>query len=222
MAVMVSQCDGVTPPPSPPAEDEPAKMMRPPPGGGLRRQKTSTGLPRSFSYESLDEGMLKASLSQSIKREDWPTVRKIILGWSLSLGCFLVMLFTFACYGCLLFEDRRERMDTNVPPGNTDELLIGWGFSAGQRFILHEPTLILAAKGLPILFASEFCANCEWLIIEPPRNAGVESVPLPCCCRSTSNFAATYSRRAGCGETIVNLLSMVFTCLVEAIKSIKA
>ena len=29
-----------------------------------------------------------------------------------------------------------------------------------QRFVLHEPTLILAGKGLPILFASAFCANC--------------------------------------------------------------
>jgi len=33
-------------------------------------------------------------------------------------------------------------------------------FHVHQRFVLHEPTLILAGKGLPILFASAFCANC--------------------------------------------------------------
>jgi hypothetical protein len=93
-------------------------------------------------------------------------------------------LFTFACYGCLLFEDRR-RTPADAPPGSTDELLIAWVFSAVQRFILHEPTLILAAKGLPILFATECCANC-------------------------------------CGESIVNLLSILFGVILEAIKMIKS
>ena len=45
------------------------------------------------------------------------------------------------------------------PPGNAVELIIAWALSAFQRFVLHEPTLILAAKGLPTLFASDFCAN---------------------------------------------------------------
>ena len=44
--------------------------------------------------------------------------------------------------------------------GSTNDFLYAWFFSALQRFVLHEPTLILAAKGLPILFASAFCANC--------------------------------------------------------------
>ena len=44
--------------------------------------------------------------------------------------------------------------------GSTTDFLYAWCFSALQRFVLHEPTLILAAKGLPILFASAFCANC--------------------------------------------------------------
>ena len=44
--------------------------------------------------------------------------------------------------------------------GGSTDFLYAWCFSALQRFVLHEPTLILAAKGLPILFASAFCANC--------------------------------------------------------------
>ena len=158
--------------------------------------------------------MLKASLSESMRRGDWPAVRKILLVWSLCLFAFVGMLFTCACYGCLLFEDRRQTADdafvgntnellirarrlaaksaTKVkakkkqrPPGNTDELLIAWGLSAFQRFLLHEPTLILAAKGLPILFASDFCANL-------------------------------------CGESIVNLLSTLFSILLELLKRLKS
>ena len=117
------------------------------------------------------------------------------------------MLFTYACYGCLLFEDRRQTADdvllgnTNElirrrlaakakakrqrPPGNSDELIIAWALSSFQRFVLHEPALILAAKGLPILFASEVCANF-------------------------------------CGEAIVGSLSLMFTCLMQALKRLKA
>ena len=47
-----------------------------------------------------------------------------------------------------------------VRGGSTTDFLYAWTFSALQRFVLHEPTLILAAKGLPILFASAFCTNC--------------------------------------------------------------
>jgi len=73
---------------------------------------------------------------------------------------------------------------TVAPAGNTDELVIAWVFSAFQRFVMHEPMLILAAKGLPILFATECCTNC-------------------------------------CGETIVNLLTLVFEVVAAAIQQIK-
>jgi len=114
--------------------------------------------PRTFSYESLNEVLLKASLTQSWARQDWAAVQKIIFGWTANLALFAIMGLTFNLYGCELFEPRD---DPAAPPaGNTDELIIAWILSAFQRFVLHEPTLILAAKGLPILFASSFCANC--------------------------------------------------------------
>ena len=161
------------------------------------------------SYESLNEGMLKASLTASWEREDWPAVRKILFGWSTNHALFLVMLLVFNLYGCQLFEPL-ERDEEHVGAsvgggggagvggrrrgggsrkvaegGNVDELVIQWALSAGQRFLLHEPTLILAAKGLPILFATAFCTNC-------------------------------------CGETIVNLLSVVFEIVSAWVQQLKA
>jgi len=166
---------------------------------------------RHYSFESLDDVLLKASLTQSWSRGDWPAVKKILFGWSTNILLFFIMLFTFALYGCQLFEPRPEildegeavaavastggsgiagrgargqRMTSSSEAGNTDELILSWALSAFQRFVMHEPTLILAAKGLPILFGSAFCMNC-------------------------------------CGETIVNLLSLFFEVVVACIAEIK-
>ena len=38
-------------------------------------------------------------------------------------------------------------------------LLLSWGFSIFQRFVINEPCLILLSKGVPMLFTSELCAN---------------------------------------------------------------
>ena len=178
---------------------------------------------RTFSYESLDQMMLKASLTYSWDASDWPQVRLILFGWIANHFLFALMLCSFLLYGCELFEPREEPFEqesrlrrlarsgggggggggttgnANVGAGgrveggagagasvagNTDELILSWAMSAAQRFILHEPTLILAGKGLPILFASAFCANC-------------------------------------CGETIVNSLSLMFKIVLASIKEIK-
>ena len=168
-----------SPPPSPPQGEPTRDTMR---------------ATRAYSYESLNEGLLKASLTHSIKRKDWPTVKKILFGWSANLTIFFVLLFVFNLYGCQLFEPRETSHKTIVYEtkggqgggrrsggggqtealaGNTDEFIFSWCLSIFQRFVLHEPTLILAAKGLPILFGSTFCTNL-------------------------------------CGETIVNLLTVVF------------
>ena len=174
------------------------------PAAGVRPEN------RHYSYESLNDVLLKASLTQSWARRDWPAVRKILFGWTTNILLFYGMVFGFLLYGCELFEPRLQVDDeattsgsgakqrtrgggsssggstgsssgnaTDTEPemmalgGNTDELIIAWTLSAFQRFVLHEPTLILAAKGLPILFASAFCTNL-------------------------------------CGETIVNLLTLIF------------
>ena len=156
-----------TPPPSPPEHASSSQISpqgahaRVDPSGTRVGRRRARGAPkpvvRTFSYESLNENLLKASLTQSWKRRDWPTVKKILLGWCSSVFVFFLMVIVFLLYGCELFE---ESDDADAPPaGNTDELIIAWVLSAFQRFVLHEPTLILASKGLPILFASAFCQN---------------------------------------------------------------
>ena len=181
--------------------------------------------PRTFSYASLSEGLLKASLTYNWKMKNWANVRKILLGWSLSFTLFGAMCFTIFLYGCQLFEpyiyegegggesgrrltQKRIRAgdesseDNNQDQGedggaggrtitlvrqagNADALIFAWLLSCFQRFVLFEPTLILANKGLPMLFASAYCATC-------------------------------------CGEAIVESLSLLITILAEAIKSIKS
>jgi len=84
------------------------------------------------------------------------------------------MSFTFAAYGCELFEPGdfsnvdAEGMSwaegaaeyarlSNITLAEQlarGDFGIAWALSAFQRFVLHEPTLIFAAKGLPVLFAS--------------------------------------------------------------------
>ena len=60
--------------------------------------------PRTFSYASLNEGLLKASLTYNWKEKNWAIVRKILLGWTLSFMLFGAMCFTIFLYGCQLFE----------------------------------------------------------------------------------------------------------------------
>ena len=151
---------------------------------------------RSFSYESLNDGLLKASLSNTWKNKDWPGVRHILLGWGLSIGMFGLFLLMTLFFGCSLFEPQDPAKNPYLPPleegevsthvpGDTVELIRTWLFSCGLRFFLNEPMIILASKGLPMLFASAFCANL-------------------------------------CGEVIVESLNLLVTIMIEVIKSIKS
>jgi Ca2+-binding EF-hand superfamily protein len=151
---------------------------------------------RSFSYESLNDGLLKASLSNTWKNKDWPGVRHILLGWGLSIVMFGIFLLMTLFFGCSLFEPQDPAKNPYLPPleegevsthvpGDTVELIRAWLFSCGLRFFLNEPMIILASKGLPMLFASAFCANL-------------------------------------CGEAIVESLNLLVTIMIEVIKSIKS
>ena len=37
--------------------------------------------------------------------------------------------------------------------------MLSWLWSVFQRFIVNEPVLILAGKGVPMLFSTALCAN---------------------------------------------------------------
>ena len=154
-----------------------------------RAQSSATSRPYTSATSRL-----QASPFHSWRRQDWSALRLILFGWGSNLLALIAMSFTFAAYGCELFEPANfASVDTegmSWSEGATEYALlsnitlaeqlargdfgIAWALSAFQRFVLHEPTLILAFKGLPVLFASAFCMNC-------------------------------------CGETIVNLLTVGFS-----------
>ena len=114
---------------------------------------TAIARERTFSYASLNEHLLNQSLTKSIQRKDWDAVRRIVIGWSLNLTAFFGMLLVFCLYACQI------HVSTAGSDIATHELLLSWAWSIFQRFIVNEPALILAGKGLPILFSSAFCAN---------------------------------------------------------------
>ena len=216
----------VVPPSPPPSPPRTVSMHRRPTVSSSAPSQTRLATePRTFSYASLSEGLLKASLTYNWKMKNWANVRKILLGWSLSFTLFGAMCFTIFLYGCQLFEpyiyegegggesgrrltQKRIRAgdesseDNNQDQGedggaggrtitlvrqagNADALIFAWLLSCFQRFVLFEPTLILANKGLPMLFASAYCATC-------------------------------------CGEAIVESLSLLFLILTELAKSMRS
>ena len=99
----------VVPPSPPPSPPRTVSMHRRPTECSLVSSSapSQTRLatePRTFSYASLSEGLLKASLTYNWKMKNWANVRKILLGWSLSFTLFGAMCFTIFLYGCQLFE----------------------------------------------------------------------------------------------------------------------
>jgi len=117
----------------------------------------TTPTAREYSHASLNEHMLTKSLTRSIRDRHWRAVALISTGWALNLTCFLGLLFVFVLYGCELFST--DQTTASGEPADWRALLISWGFSVFQRFVVNEPMLILVSKGMPILFTTEFCAN---------------------------------------------------------------
>lgn len=107
---------------------------------------------RNYSYESLNEHLLRQSLSRSIERRDWRCVRRIICGWMANLIVFFGLVFTFSLYGCEIYAHMPSKV-------TGEELIFSWAVSLFQRFIVNEPCLILLAKGIPICFTSAFCES---------------------------------------------------------------
>jgi len=132
-----------------------------------KRGEERAGVPseRTFSYASLNNHLIKASLSYNIKHRHspghWSLIRKILFGWVANLALGWSMLFMFNLYACELFEPRPDAVSQQVSgtAAPQEGLLIAWAIASVQRFILNEPLLIFAGTGLPVVFASAACAN---------------------------------------------------------------
>ena len=91
---------------------------------------------------------------------------------------FAFMLIIFVIYGCRFQAIYAEGVpgEGNSTEGGSGEagsggnstddgvdpdaaLFVSWAWSVGQRFLINEPFIILFGFLLPLLFATEFCAN---------------------------------------------------------------
>ena len=106
---------------------------------------------RIFRYDSLNEHLVALSLSRAIAQKEWQHAQWLMLGWLANHVVFTAMLLVFLVYGCV-FEELSER-------DNSQLLMYSWGWSLMQRFVVNEPVIILIGVLLPMLFATECCAN---------------------------------------------------------------
>ena len=108
---------------------------------------------RVFRYDSLNEHLVQLSLSRAIKRREWKRVFRLSLGWLLNHFFFTALLLVFAVYGCVFDEQYGDVNDSS------ELLLSSWAWSIMQRFAVNEPFLIVMSVVIPLLFATECCAN---------------------------------------------------------------
>ena len=92
--------------------------------------------------------LLKASLLHSLARGDLAAVKRILVGWSLSLAALVAMLMAFVVISCERFEPAGDR--TSEPPAGDPaaELPVAWAMSIVLRFVLLEPALFIAGEAL--------------------------------------------------------------------------
>ena len=110
------------------------------------------GAARRYSYASLEEYMVHASLRRSLGRRHWSAVAPLAFGWLANWALMLALLAVVSAYGCEFYA--------SLASGDGSEtFLLSWGWSVAQRFLVNEPALILAQKGIPMLFASNFCEH---------------------------------------------------------------
>ena len=106
---------------------------------------------RLFNYASLNEHLLVLSLTRAVKRGEWRQVWRISLGWLFNHAAFVLLLLVYVVYGCV-FEQISAA-------DNSEAFLLSWLWSILQRFVAMEPIIILFGALVPMLFASEACAN---------------------------------------------------------------
>jgi len=128
------------------------------PGGvqhfGLNRSTMegvgSKGRDIKVSYASLDEHLLRLSLRHALRRRDYRCAASIAGTWALSWTMFFGLMLTFSLYGCEFHLQHQAA-------ANQKELLLSWGWSIGQRFLINEPFLIMFSSALPMMLSSQLC-----------------------------------------------------------------
>ena len=117
-------------------------------------QKLFAAGERIFRYDSVNEHLVMLSLSRALKRREWRRAGRLALGWLANYFIFTALLLVFVVYGCVFDET------STLDEGESDALLLySWAWSILQRFVVNEPAIILVGVMVPLLFATECCAN---------------------------------------------------------------
>ena len=88
-------------------------------------------------------------LPRAVERRQWRHGARSSGGWAINLSACTFMLLVYISYACVFGALAQD--------GHS--FLMSWLFSLIQRFIAMEPLIILIGVLLPLLFATEFCAN---------------------------------------------------------------
>ena len=94
---------------------------------------------------------MRLSLTRALQRRQWRHAARITLGWAFNHAAFVLLLLVYVVYGCV-FEQISAA-------DNSEAFLLSWLWSILQRFVAMEPIIILFGALVPMLFASEACAN---------------------------------------------------------------
>ena len=114
--------------------------------------------------------------ARSSRQRNWRYVGWIAVGWGANYLMFGFQIVIFVVYGCrfqAIFAVTGEAASGEVASGepgsgeagsgagvDPDEaLFVSWAWSVVQRFLVQEPFIILFGFALPMLFATECCAN---------------------------------------------------------------
>ena len=122
---------------------------------------------RRYDYTSLDTYMVQMSFRRSFRKREWRHVLPVACGWLANWALMIGLMSIVSAYGCEFYASLAEGK-------HSEAFLLSWGWSIIQRFVVNEPMLILAQKGVPMLFASVACEHflsesmvaCLGLIVE--------------------------------------------------------
>ena len=105
-----------------------------------------------FSYASLNEMLLKRSLTHALQKKQWRCAAIIALGWLINWALYTAMLCVFVVYCCVLLAVENA--------GDAQRaFLTSWLWSVAFRFALQEPAIITCSFCIPLLFATECLTN---------------------------------------------------------------
>ena len=146
--ISVFAINAAAPPGTPPPETL-AKLKK-----GAKRWSDDNAKTKADNWFDENRVWNEENRDYEVRRAQMYMVQGFILGnYILGVKTLVTMI-----YNQMITRDRYVR-DTYKELDNSELLMYSWGWSIMQRFAVNEPFLILIGVLLPLLFATECCAN---------------------------------------------------------------